>query len=99
MEQWWRVGQANTVCQRHSIARRFEFSRLERPGRVVYIASIHAVMLHHSVEAVALGEPVLECTALSRGNRGNGTIQPLKLRGRRTAMGTAAAIVNAVIHP
>src|SRR5437588_1079891 len=63
VEQRWCVGQINTLRQRHSVASRLELSRLERPGPVVYITSIHAVMLHHSVEAVALGEPVLKSTA------------------------------------
>src|SRR5207253_2450383 len=63
VEQRWSVGQVDTLRQRHSVASRLEFSHLERPGPVVYIASIHAVMLHHSVEAIALGEPVLKSTA------------------------------------
>src|SRR5712692_10037970 len=63
VEQRWCIRQVDTLRLRHSVASSFEFSRLKRPWPVVYIASIHEVMLHHSVEAVALSKPVLKSTA------------------------------------
>src|SRR5437016_1769086 len=89
----------DAVRDRHGIARRFKFSKLERPLRMVNISTIHSLIVYDGVEAITFGEPLLKRTMSGESNRCYGAIGSCEFRRRRALVSATAVIVNGSIQP
>ena len=80
---------------RHRIARRFKFSKLERPLYVMNIGAIHFLIAYDGVEAITFSEPPLKRTLPGEGNRCYGTIGRFEFRRARAPVSATLPVGTA----
>src|SRR5712692_1077585 len=86
MQQWSILWKPNTSGSRHAIHLDFSFRVLQWPLPVMDFSAVHAPRVPR-VEAVALGQPMLQAALVSRLNRPDGAIASPKFRARLIAAG------------
>ena len=76
----FRIGQNDAAGARHAVDADFGLRILQRPGRVMNLAPVYLRFVH-GVEAVPLGQPVLQSSRLAELDRSDGAIAPVEVSG------------------
>src|SRR5260221_10883478 len=66
---------------------------LQRPGRVMYFGPVNAATLIDCIQAIALREPVFECSRLRDSHLSNRTIAAHEFSGGCSAMDSGTVVV------